>query len=61
MKNNDNFFDISPKEALKILNNITHIVNLLHHEDQREAFYHLGIFTESLAEIVRKDDETKST
>ena len=60
MKNDENSFDIPPKEAIKILNAVTHIVNMLHGQGYMQASYFLGILTESLAAISRQDDETKS-
>lgn len=43
------------KEALGILNQITEIANYLLEDDEKRAFYQIGILTEELAQIVRID------
>ena len=45
------------KFALEILNSVTEIHNFLIENNYRSAFFHMGILTENLASIVRKDDK----
>lgn len=44
------------KEALKILEDLISIRNFLLDEDDRSAFFNMGILTEELAQIVRIDE-----
>lgn len=46
---------ISGKLALEIMNDIVEIHNQLLKEDQRQAFFNMGILIESLAERIRND------
>ncbi len=49
--------NMTGKEALKILDKVTRIRDyLLEHDSEREAFYHIGILCEELANIVRIDE-----
>jgi hypothetical protein len=43
------------KEALKLLNQITEIYDLLVNEDERMAFFNFGMLTEQLSQIVKID------
>jgi len=50
------------KEALEILNQVTEIHNLLMDDDERSAFFYLGVLSEQLAEIVKiEEDLSKPT
>lgn len=44
------------KEALRILNQVTEIHNFLMEDNERSAFFHMGVLTEELAMIVRIDE-----
>ncbi len=46
---------ISGKLALEIMNDIVEIHNLLMNLDQRQAFFHIGVLIESLAERIRNE------
>ena len=43
-------------EALRILNKVTEIHNYLMEDNDRSAFFHLGVLTEELAMIIRIDE-----
>ncbi len=44
------------EEALRILNQVTEIHNFLMKDNDRSAFFHLGVLTEELATIIRIDE-----
>lgn len=47
---------VTANEALRILNQVTEIHNFLMKDNDRSAFFHLGVLTEELAMIIRIDE-----
>ncbi len=59
---NEYNFNINQEDALKIMNHVTQIHNIVFEENrQSNSIFYLRVLIESLAVIARRDDETKST